>query len=67
MPDPLITDQDIADAALGPQSATVDGESATAHPLKDLLEVRKQLDQNTAVSRRDRGLRFTKLSPPGAS
>lgn len=56
-------------AAADPKKATVDGTTVEAHSLKDLVEAAKFLNSagSTAVSRPNRGIRITKLVPPGAT
>jgi hypothetical protein len=66
MPD--LTDT-ILQAAQEPQSAASDGQSATAHSLKDLIEADRYVRQQAGtagVSRKNRGLRFNRLVPPGS-
>jgi len=64
MADSDLTDA-IRDNAAGPQSASGDEGSIRQHPLKDQIEADRYLASKTAASRPHRGLRFTKLNPPG--
>lgn len=62
-----ITPSDIVDAALSPQSTTIDGNTVTARPIADLVEAKQQAELASAVNTRtSRGIRFNKLVPPGA-
>ena len=54
----------IIDAATGPKSATVDGQTAQAHDLRQLIEADRYLASRRAA-RRPRP-RFDKMAPPGA-
>lgn len=56
---------DIETAATDPASASADGESVQARPLSELIEADKYLKANTGASKAHRGLRITKLVPPG--
>ena len=49
----------------GIQSASGDSGSVTKVPLKDQIEAAKFLQGQQAVTQPHRGLRFTKLIPPG--
>jgi hypothetical protein len=67
MPD--LTDT-ILQAAQEPQSAASDGQSATAHSLKDLVETDRYLRQQAGpagLTRKSRGLRFNRIVPPGSA
>lgn len=61
-------DQAIADAATSPQRVMVDGRSADARSVDDLLKLRAhQAAQEAATSAAPGfGLRFQKIRPPGA-
>jgi hypothetical protein len=63
--DEVITAEEVAEIALGAKTFTSDGQTAETHKLSDILDARDRLNQNTAASNKARGLRFTKLSPPG--
>jgi hypothetical protein len=57
----------IEQVAAEPKSVSVDGQSVTNHDLSDLLDARDNDNTNTAIEQKQRGLRFTKLSPPGSA
>jgi hypothetical protein len=61
-------DQAIADAATSPQRVMVDGRSADARSVDDLLKLRAhQAAQEAAANTVPGfGLRFQKIRPPGA-
>lgn len=52
--------------ASNPKEVEVDGTSVVAHSLKFVVDAIKHLQTNAAVSTPQRGIRITKLSPPGA-
>jgi len=56
----------IAENATGPAKATGDSGSVEQHPLKDQIEAAKFLASQGAIKTKSRGLRFSKLVPPGA-
>lgn len=57
----------IRDAAAGPLKAATDAVSAENHPLPDLIAADKYLASKAAADNgRTRGLRFSKIVPPGA-
>lgn len=60
-------EQTIRDAAETPAQAIIDGQSATARPLKDLIEADQYLAGKTAATSPSRGLRFSKFVPPGTA
>lgn len=64
MPEEL--EQAIKDNAAGPARAAVDGQSVEQHSLRDQIEADRYLASKEAVHRKDRGLRITRLIPPGA-
>jgi hypothetical protein len=67
MPD--LTDT-ILQTAQEPASAASDGQSATAHSLKDLIEADRYVRQQagtTGLTRKSRGLRFNRIVPPGSA
>ena len=51
----------------GIAEASGDGFRARQHSLKDQIEADAYLSGAVAATRKHRGLRFTKLIPPGAS
>lgn len=57
----------IRENAAGPASAEVDGQRVTQHNLKDQIEADRYAKSSEAVAKSGRGLRFSKLVPPGAS
>lgn len=59
-------EQAIKDNAAGPAKAAVDGQSVEQHSLRDQIEADRYLASKEAVRRKDRGLRLTRLIPPGA-
>lgn len=64
------TSTNLADAirenASGPASASGDSASVSQHSLKDQIEADRYLASRAAVSQRHRGLRFSRVVPPGA-
>lgn len=64
MPDDV--DQSIRENAQGPAKASGDAGSVEQHPLPDQIEADRYLASKTAANSKSRGLRFTKLAPPGA-
>jgi hypothetical protein len=59
-------DQSIRENAQGPAKASGDAGSVEQHPLPDQIEADRYLASKTAANSKSRGLRFTKLAPPGA-
>lgn len=53
------------DAAQLPQSTVIDGTTVTQHPLADLADIADRQAAKTASSKNHRGIRFSKLVPPG--
>jgi hypothetical protein len=51
--------------ASGPKKAAGDSGSVEQHPLPEQIEADKYLSGKTAADANHRGLRFTKLVPPG--
>ena len=60
-------DDAIRDNAQGPAEARGDSGSVKQHSLKDQIEADRFLASKQAVKSKKRGIRFTKISPPGAS
>jgi len=60
-----LSDQ-IRDAAEGPQQVTIDGQTVQERPLAELIEADRYLAGKTASDKGHRGLRFSKIVPPGA-
>jgi hypothetical protein len=52
--------------AQGPKSVSGDGGSVQAHDLGEQIEADRYLSERTAVGTTRRGLRFSKMVPPGA-
>jgi len=63
---PIDIDQAITDNASGPKRAQGDSGSVEQHSLIDQIEADRYLASKAAAKRRDRGLRMTRISPPGA-
>lgn len=63
------TEDDINDAiaenATGPKSVSVDGSNVQQHSLADQIAARNDVAAQSSTSKAHRGLRFTKLIPPG--
>jgi len=63
-----ISDEDIEAAAASPLEVESDGQKVKQQSLKDLLDARDRIDSGTAASASPRrGIRFTKLIPPGTA
>jgi len=56
----------IRDNAAGPKRAQGDSGSVDQHSLKDQIEADRYLASKEASKRRDRGLRMSRIAPPGA-
>lgn len=65
-PDVIASSAALAAAALGPKSVTVDGMTTVAQSPADLIAVDKYLRGKAAAASPRRGLRFTRLIPPGS-
>jgi hypothetical protein len=63
MPDQTL----VSDAATEPKSASADGVSVQNHSLDELIRAEKHLAAKSGASKPHRGLRFSKLVPPGTS
>lgn len=57
----------IRENATGPKRAKGDSGEIEQHPLKDQIEADKYLASKAAVKSKRKGLRFTKLVPPGSA
>lgn len=66
MPTPEVTDQQIADAAVAPQSVTVDGVTMTNRPLKDLMDAQDNLSNSQNAVKPRRGVMFSRMIPGSA-
>ena len=60
-------EQSIRDNAAGPAKASGDSGSMEQHKLADQIAADRYLCAKDAAKSKSRGLRFTKLVPPGAS
>ena len=58
-------DQAIADNAAGPKRAQGDAGSVEQHSLKDQIDTDRYLASKEAAKRPDRGIRISRLIPPG--
>lgn len=58
---------DIENAATEPKQASVDGVSAQARDIDELIKADKYLAKKAAVSNKSFGLRFAKLVPGSAA
>jgi hypothetical protein len=56
----------IEENASGPASAEVDGQRVTQHRLKDQIEADRYVKSSDALAKGHRGLRISKMVPPGA-
>ncbi len=65
-PEPTLDDA-IRENAQGPAEAHGDSGGLKQHPLPDQIEADRYLASKQAVKSKSRGVRFTQLSPPGAS
>lgn len=59
-------DETIEKNAKGPAKVASDAGSVEQHPLPDQIEADKYLASKEAAKKKQRGLRFNKLVPPGA-
>lgn len=66
MPDLDDLDDAISQAMTEPAKASADGVSAESHPLSELSKLRRDLAADEGAANPRRGIRFTKLVPPGA-
>lgn len=60
-------DQSIRENAQGPAEAHGDSGGMKQHPLPDQIEADRYLASKQAVKSKSRGVRFTKIAPPGAA
>jgi hypothetical protein len=67
MSNPSDLESTIETAAENPQSASVDGVTVTQRSLSELIEADKYLQAKKASRRKNRGLRYTRIVPPGAN
>ncbi len=66
MPDPTPLEETIAENAAGPKKAQGDAGSVEQHSLQDQIAADRYLASKEAVRGRGKGLRLSKLVPPGA-
>lgn len=66
MPDDNAASEALEAAVAGPRRMKVDNVEAEQQPLADLIAADRHLASRAAASRPARGLRITKLVPPGA-
>lgn len=64
MPDDL--EQSIRDNATGPAEAHGDAGGMKQHSLKDQMEADRYLASKAAIKKKQRGLRLSRIAPPGA-
>lgn len=55
----------IADAATSPQSTTVDGQTMNERSVSDLIEADQYLKQVANAKKKNIGIRFIRMTPPG--
>ena len=67
MPDPTPTENAIEQNAQGPKKAQGDAGSIEQHSLPDQIAADRYLASKRAMRSRGRGLRISKLVPPGAA
>lgn len=60
-------DQSIRENAQGPAEAHGDSGGMKQHPIPDQIEADRYLASKQAVKSKSRGVRFTKIAPPGAA
>ncbi|OHB60788.1 MAG: hypothetical protein A2Y12_16090 [Planctomycetes bacterium GWF2_42_9] len=60
-------EKSILDNASSPAKVSSDGVSIEQHPLSDQIAADKYLASKTATQRKGLGIKFSKLSPPGAA
>jgi hypothetical protein len=65
MPDVDDINDAIAENATGPKSVTVDGNNVNQHSIAEQIAARNDVASQSSASKGHRGLRFTKLVPPG--
>lgn len=65
MPDS--TQDALEQSAQDPKSAFADGVGATAHNLKDQIEVDRYLESKAAIKKAGLGIKRTTMVPPGSA
>jgi hypothetical protein len=66
-PDADATSAALDAAAAGPKRVATDGMEVEQQPLKDLIEADRYARSRCATRKPHRGLRFTRLVPPGTT
>ena len=66
MSDPVDLSDTIEDLAGAPLKVEADGHKIEEQRLSDVLDADRYLAQKSAAGKKTSGLRFVKLSPPGA-
>lgn len=56
----------LVEAISGPSSVTTDAGTVAQHSLTEMLDAARALGADCAAKKPGRGLRFTRLVPPGA-
>ena len=56
----------IENAATSPAEASVDGTTVKQRPLSEMIEADRYLASKAAMANPMRGLRFSKITPPGS-
>ena len=56
----------IEELAVAPLEVTSDGQTVKERPIADVIAAQDRTASQTAATKAHRGLRFTKLVPPGA-
>lgn len=57
----------VEEVAAGPKSVTSDGTTVQQFTPKEIAEGLKESEKEAAAEKKHRGLRFTKLVPPGTA
>lgn len=60
-------DQSIRENAQGPAEAHGDSSGMKQHPIPDQIEADRYLASKQAIKSKSRGVRLTKIAPPGAA
>lgn len=66
MPDETLTDA-IRENAAGPAKASGDSMTVEQHSIQDQIAADRYLASKAAASKPHRGMRFTRIVPPGAA
>ena len=65
MPDTDDITTAIAENATGPKSVSVDGSNVQQHSIAEQIAARNDVASQSSASKAHRGIRFTRLVPPG--